>query len=44
MRQLDLFQPVEIAKPQSNATTSKVNGEVHAMPVQPAKNGVGLSE
>jgi DNA-binding transcriptional MerR regulator len=44
MRQLDLFQPVEIAKPQSNATTSKVNGEVPAMPVQPAKNGVGLSE
>jgi DNA-binding transcriptional MerR regulator len=44
MRQLDLFQPVEDVKPQSDAPKIKVNGGANTTPVQPAKSRSALNE
>ncbi|HEY6978621.1 MAG TPA: MerR family transcriptional regulator [Chitinophagaceae bacterium] len=44
MRQLDLFQPVENIKPQSDTSKGKVNGGMNAAPVQPTKSRSALNE
>jgi DNA-binding transcriptional MerR regulator len=44
MRQLDLFQPVENIKPQTDTANGKVNGGVNIMPVQQEKNTPVLIE
>jgi len=44
MRQLDLFQPVENIKPQSDTAKGKANGGMSAVPVQPIPSRPALNE
>src|SRR6476660_7990482 len=44
MRQLDLFQPVEDIKPQSDPAKDKVNGGMNTVPMQPPKSSPALNE
>ena len=44
MRQLDLFQPVEDIKPQSDTSKDKVNGGANTMLIQPPKRVSVLNE
>jgi DNA-binding transcriptional MerR regulator len=44
MRQLDLFQPVQDIKPQSDTSKDKVNGGTKTIPIQASKSRLVLNE